>query len=202
MSTSLLPRPIVLAGHRALDFVNSRATPHGWVFDWLHDGAALVNWLAELGFFPEAPLRQLQREIAPAQLDEIAAEACALRESFREQLTDRARLRSNSRLWRSLNEVLARGASHQVLQRSAAAARLVDQEQLERPGQLLVPIAKAIARFIVEEDLTRLHACEGDGCSLWFLDQTKAGRRRFCSASACGNRAKVTAFRNRQRNRS
>ena len=33
-----------------------------------------------------------------------------------------------------------------------------------------------------------------------FLDQTKPGRRRFCSPDLCGNRAKVAAFRSRQRN--
>jgi predicted RNA-binding Zn ribbon-like protein len=33
----------------------------------------------------------------------------------------------------------------------------------------------------------------------WFLDQTKAYKRRFCSAAVCVNRAKVAAFRERQR---
>jgi predicted RNA-binding Zn ribbon-like protein len=41
--------------------------------------------------------------------------------------------------------------------------------------------------------------CEGAECTLWFVDRTKAHRRRFCSATACGNRDKVAAFRARQR---
>ena len=39
----------------------------------------------------------------------------------------------------------------------------------------------------------------GGDCSLWFLDRTKAHTRLLCSAAACGNRAKVSAFRKRQR---
>jgi predicted RNA-binding Zn ribbon-like protein len=39
----------------------------------------------------------------------------------------------------------------------------------------------------------------GAGCTLWFVDRTKAHRRIFCSATTCGNRAKVAAFRQRQR---
>ena len=41
--------------------------------------------------------------------------------------------------------------------------------------------------------------CAGTDCSLWFVDRTKAHGRMFCSAAACGNRAKVAAFRQRQR---
>jgi predicted RNA-binding Zn ribbon-like protein len=39
----------------------------------------------------------------------------------------------------------------------------------------------------------------GPGCTLWFVDRTKSHGRVFCSATACGNRAKVAAFRDRQR---
>lgn len=102
-------------------------------------------------------------------------------------------------LWKTLNELLAQGSAFSVLRKDKDALRLEDRERLEKPGQLLTPIAKAIARLIVEEDIARVRPCEGAGCSLWFLDQTKAGHRRFCSASACGNRAKVAAFRSRAR---
>ena len=46
-------------------------------------------------------------------------------------------------------------------------------------------------------DPALLKACAGADCTLWFLDRTKAHRRMFCSATACGNRAKVAAFRRR-----
>lgn len=36
----------------------------------------------------------------------------------------------------------------------------------------------------------RVRTCDHDGCSLWFVDTSKAGRRRWCSMQACGNRTK------------
>jgi predicted RNA-binding Zn ribbon-like protein len=52
---------------------------------------------------------------------------------------------------------------------------------------------------VARENASLVKQCAGPGCTLWFLDRTKAHARRFCSAAACGNRAKVAAFRERQR---
>jgi len=193
------PPPFLIAGHPAIDFVNSRATPEGMEIDWLADADSMMDWAAALGLFPAAELRELQRKTGPVRLAEIAKEMRELRESVRAQLANPTRLRTNAQLWRTLNEILARGSAFHALRKAEGKAKLDDYERLESPGQMLVPIAKAIGKLIVDADLTRVRACEGHGCSLWFLDQTKAGRRRFCSASACGNRAKVAAFRARQR---
>ncbi|MBJ7439049.1 MAG: CGNR zinc finger domain-containing protein, partial [Sphingopyxis sp.] len=43
----------------------------------------------------------------------------------------------------------------------------------------------------------RLREC--DGCKMYFLDNTRGRRRRWCSsASGCGNRAKVRRHRDRK----
>jgi predicted RNA-binding Zn ribbon-like protein len=193
-----MPPPFLVAGHPAIDFLNSRATPGGVVIDWLRDGDSAVAWFASLGFFPEAALRDLRENVSTSSLDELATEARALRELLRKELSEPAGLRSSSRLWRVLNEILARGSAFSVLRQGATGPALAAAERLERPGQLLVPVANAIGRLFAEEDLNRVRACDGAGCTLWFLDQTKSGRRRFCSPAVCGNRAKVAAFRARQ----
>jgi predicted RNA-binding Zn ribbon-like protein len=58
----------------------------------------------------------------------------------------------------------------------------------------------AVARDAVEV-LTRhakdLHACQATDCSGMFIDTSRGKRRRWCSMTRCGNRAKVAAFRNR-----
>jgi predicted RNA-binding Zn ribbon-like protein len=199
MVSSPLPPPFLIAGNLAIDFVNSRATPDGVTIDWLQDGESTVGWCGAVSLFPEASLRELQRSVSPALLGRVAAEARELRELLRGQLSRPSQLRTNPVLWKTLNELLAQGSAFSVLRKEKDVPRLEDRERLEKPGQLLIPIAKAIARLIVEEDPARLRPCEGVGCSLWFLDQTKAGHRRFCSASLCGNRAKVAAFRSRAR---
>lgn len=199
MVSSSMPPPFLIAGHFAIDFVNSRATPDGVTIDWLQDGESMLEWCGAVSLFSEASLRELQRSVAPALLGRVAAEARELRDLLRGQLSRPSQLQTNPLLWKMLNEHLGQGSAFSVLRKDKDGLRLEDRERLEKPGQLLVPIAKAIARLIVEEDLTRVRPCEGAGCSLWFLDQTKAGHRRFCSASVCGNRAKVAAFRSRAR---
>jgi predicted RNA-binding Zn ribbon-like protein len=76
---------------------------------------------------------------------------------------------------------------------------LLERSRFEDASALLAPIAVEIARLVTQEDPALLKACAGADCTLWFLDRTKAHRRMFCSASSCGNRAKVAAFRLRQR---
>lgn len=46
---------------------------------------------------------------------------------------------------------------------------------------------------------SRVRNCANKGCAILFVDTSRSGRRRWCSMSACGNKAKVGAFRQRQR---
>ncbi len=48
----------------------------------------------------------------------------------------------------------------------------------------------------------RIKACANPKCAMLFLDTSRPGQRRWCamSGNGCGNRAKKTAFRQRQRN--
>jgi predicted RNA-binding Zn ribbon-like protein len=191
--------PFVIAGHLAIDFVNSIATPQGETIDWLRDGEGAMGWFASLSVFPETALRKFQRSVSTTALNEAAAEARELREWLRELLSHPARLRGSPHVNERLNELMAHGCAFHALGKSDGKLKLRDYERLERPRQLLVPIAKAIAHLVTNEDLARVRACAGVGCTLWFLDRTKPGRRRFCSPEVCGNRAKVAAFRGRQR---
>jgi predicted RNA-binding Zn ribbon-like protein len=63
----------------------------------------------------------------------------------------------------------------------------------------LVPVAEAVARLLAEGDFKLVRKCESADCTLWFHDRTKSHHRRWCSMALCGNRAKVAAFRARQK---
>ena len=49
------------------------------------------------------------------------------------------------------------------------------------------------------EQRARLRICSADDCSARFYDRSPAGRRRWCSMSACGNTAKARRHRARQK---
>ena len=66
--------------------------------------------------------------------------------------------------------------------------------------ELLATIARQAVELFGSGERERIRICEGDGCALLFLDLSRSGGRRWCSMAGCGNRAKVAAFyqRNRQ----
>ncbi len=45
----------------------------------------------------------------------------------------------------------------------------------------------------------RIRECGGETCAVLFVDESRAGSRRWCSMTRCGNKAKVADFRKRQR---
>jgi predicted RNA-binding Zn ribbon-like protein len=56
------------------------------------------------------------------------------------------------------------------------------------------------AAFLAELDgrWERFRVCHAPGCTAVFFDRSKNKSGKWCSMSACGNRAKVRAFRERQ----
>lgn len=64
-------------------------------------------------------------------------------------------------------------------------------------GSLLAVIGREAATLFGGPHATRIRACSGPGCAILFLDLSRSADRRWCSMTACGNRAKVAAFRKR-----
>lgn len=64
---------------------------------------------------------------------------------------------------------------------------------------MLTAIARDAVEVLGEPTAPRVRACSGSGCAVLFLDSSRAGRRRWCSMAACGNKAKVGDFRRRSR---
>lgn len=56
---------------------------------------------------------------------------------------------------------------------------------------LLAPVAWSAASLLTGPRLPRVRHCANDRCLWLFLDDSKSGTRRWCSMSACGNRAKA-----------
>lgn len=63
-------------------------------------------------------------------------------------------------------------------------------------GRILWPIAKSAADLLTSDQLGRVRECanEEEGCGWVFLDDTRNGKKKWCSSTGCGNRAKVRAW--------
>jgi predicted RNA-binding Zn ribbon-like protein len=192
------PDPFFIADHLALDFLNTIVSPQGKPIDWLDDGPSYLDWLRK-GFDAH-----LDAALAAAKLDGVAARARTLREWFRgfvERHAGSPLQPSHARALRPLNDILARDHAHQevIAGRGDGALVLRTRRDWREAGDLLQPVAHAIADLLCHADFTHVRRCEGAGCMLWFLDISKAHRRRWCTMSVCGNRAKVAQHRARRR---
>ena len=56
---------------------------------------------------------------------------------------------------------------------------------------LLTPVLWSAGDLLTSRRLARLRHCANPQCLWLFIDDSKSGNRRWCSMSACGNRAKA-----------
>lgn len=174
-----------VGGHPAMDLT---ATVRGRLkaepTDRLGTPADLGRWLAAAGLAPAAS--------AATAVDLV--EARRLREAI-------YRL-AMSRIEGTAFDEDARTALNRAAGGRAAAAVLQADGSARLDGgtaALLGHVARRAIALIAGQDAGEIRQCQGDGCAILFLDQSRAGGRRWCSMGACGNRAKAAAFRRRDR---
>jgi predicted RNA-binding Zn ribbon-like protein len=175
-----------IGDHLALNFINTlRAVEPFEVFQTDED---VMDWLRRAGVSslsktPHWPAGTLVEKAH--QLREIALKAVEARKAGKRPSLD------------ALNLFLEYSTSHLRLVRRKSKIEIEKVYGGRTVEEFLAPIAESIADLLANGDFEFIRHCEGDTCVLWFYDRTKAHRRRWCSPAACGNRAKVAAFRAR-----
>ncbi|MGH3384361.1 MAG: CGNR zinc finger domain-containing protein [Nocardioidaceae bacterium] len=191
-----LQMPRRYGGHPALDFCNTWA---GWgeppkpTREWLRSYAHLVVWArhAEL--------------VDPGDVDRLRALGDRRADAGAEQVVEARRLRALLR--KAVLHPTDRRAMAGVtgfVRRAATAVRLqpAADPRWEIPSSAglaipLLAVSWSAGELLTSGRLGAVRCCPGTDCGWLFLDQS--GRRRWCSMSACGNRAKVRAHAARQR---
>jgi len=184
-------RALFLAGHPALDFLNTRMRVNEDLVDLLQSDEDVLNWLKQA----RLPTPAINNKPKPLNL---LRSAHALRESIRSLMEDRkgGRRGDPSRL----NRFLATGSGYPQLVWSKSNKLWIETvRQQESAESILAPVAEAAAGLLTMGDFDLVKRCEDQTCVLWFFDQTKSHRRRWCSMERCGNRYKVAAYRARRR---
>jgi predicted RNA-binding Zn ribbon-like protein len=62
---------------------------------------------------------------------------------------------------------------------------------------LLASLAREAVHLFGGEAAERIRQCESPTCTIFFVDTSRSGHRRWCSMATCGNKAKVAALRRR-----
>jgi predicted RNA-binding Zn ribbon-like protein len=195
-------KALLIAGHPALELVNTSMLVQGQPTELIGDGDAFLEWLVDAAFLDAAVAQAFRRRLGANELDGAAAEARKIRSWFTSWLSrwTAAPGGGYDQEIDKLNGLLRRGGVfRQVVRRRDGSLAFAERPRGETVGELVAVLATSIADLVVREDPSLVKPCAGTSCTLWFLDRTKAHRRRFCSATACGNREKVAAFRERQR---
>ncbi len=177
-------------------------TPAELAFKWV-GGTASVNFTATVGqrlrnaferlrepgdlsrWFREAGLSDALVEVS----EEEWAEARVLREVLYRLFTA-----ADAEL-----DVVNRWTSRPL---AGASLELVDGGfRLSRPAADVRDLLSLLARDAVDllcgPLANRIRTCASDDCSLLFVDESRAGARRWCSMNACGARSKMSHYRAR-----
>ncbi|MEP7006187.1 MAG: CGNR zinc finger domain-containing protein [Sphingomonas bacterium] len=167
-------------GHRAIDLT---ATLQGRLREipreLLNTPDDLVRWLAAagLGCVPDATPNGV-------------VTARALREAIFMLASQQDRDARAARA--TLNRIAAGVPAVPVLQDNARFSLAGDAEAL------LVTLAREAVQLLGGREASRIRQCQSPTCTIFFVDNSRKGDRRWCSMSACGNKAKVAEFRQRR----
>jgi predicted RNA-binding Zn ribbon-like protein len=173
----------------AINLINTRRMVEGHLTDTLQSDSDVKSWLRRL----EVPVAKGSLLFGDGVLLKGTRE---LRDIALTDVQDRKSGKKPSLI--ALNRFLADAPSHAALTtddaRNIRVTRVYGKETVEA---FLAPVAEAIADLLANGDFDLVRHCEGNACVMWFYDRTKGHRRRWCTSTGCGNRAKVAAFRAR-----
>jgi len=181
----------LLAGRLALDFAN------------LAPSAGDLSWDEFVAFLLDAKLVNPERAARlrplllsePQAVDAILLKILRLRESFRAVFASMAERKLFPRHWvEHINEILRVTEGHDELVPREDGWRLQFIAREEGLEWLLAAIARSAAELLVEGSEAPIRRCANPACRLFFYDDSRTHRRRWCSMATCGNRHKVASF--------
>ena len=190
MATASTSKSPLVAGRLALDFANiSSAGDLSW--------DEFVTFLIDAGLVSQDRASRLRPFLTtePRAVDAVLLRALRLRECLRAVfacIVDKEPFPSS---WAEpVNEILRITEGHDELLFHAGAWSL---QFVAREGGLewlLAAIARSAAELLVEGPAAPIRRCANPACRLFFYDDSRTHRRRWCSMSTCGNRHKVASF--------
>lgn len=181
----------LVAGRLALDFANTAPAAHDLSWD------EFVSFLVRARLVTEERALRLRSlpQNEPQAVDAVLLRILRLRESLRAIFAIMAQHRVFPKAWvEPINEILRITEGHDELVSDGDGWRL---QFIAREGGLewlLAAIARSAADLVVEGAAAPVRRCANPACRLFFYDDSRTHRRRWCSMARCGNRHKVAAF--------
>ena len=199
MSDKTIQTVRLVGGHPALDLVNTVDARRGrWGPDLLIAYADAISWASRTGLIdPE------EADGLTAKADDGAAAERALRRlvDVREKLYVVLLAEAENRSASGddsakLADMVQEAWTHRRLS-VADDGRFGWEWRDETLGAILHRVVFAAAELLTDRERRPIKVCEGPNCGWLFLDQSRTGRRRWCSDESCGSHSRVRRHRAR-----
>jgi predicted RNA-binding Zn ribbon-like protein len=201
-------RPAGVAGHAALDFVNTVPWSASPAMARPAEGERLVRYRDLVRWARDAGLLTSERAATLLQAGERDSRAAdhALQHAIHVRGVIRAVFHyvaggaepPASALDALVGEVATAWQGARIVVESGSAAVDWGRDPADL-GQVIRPVVTAAADLLLDERLARVRECASERCRWLFLDSSRNGLRRWCDMRVCGSRAKARRYYSRQR---
>jgi predicted RNA-binding Zn ribbon-like protein len=190
---------MLLGGRLAIDFANMPSYPGA--------PAHHLSWEELILFLQAARIVSEERGSSllalsgaePDAAQSLLLRSTRLRDALRKAFGAMIRKEEIEREWAEpINEILRITEGHDELVIHGSSWKMEFQAREGGLDWLLAAIARSAAEIIVEGAKARLRMCANPACGLFFSDNSRTHRRRWCSMAVCGNRHKVASFARRR----
>src|SRR5262245_10574494 len=190
----------LVGNHLSLDFVNTKIMEDGVPKDLLNGLGDVATWAGAVKLLDLPKAKKLAKLWEDAENRDEFEEVLRFRKVLHELVEAIARHESvPTPILNVINAQLRKLSGYTEVLRSEEGFTKRFFLEIHAPSQLLGPVAEAAANLLCYGNPAYVKKCENPACVLYFYDGTKKHSMRWCSMKACGNRRKVAAFYQRQR---
>lgn len=176
------------SGRLSLDLVATLGSRGLLNVERIPDETALTRWLRQAGLIGSST------HARPSDL----RMAVALREVIYRAVTTQGAVPLPSAAVEIINDYAAQPS----LAPQISENRSTHWQEPRAVRQALSTIARDAVTLLSGSAALRIRQCARPGCTIFFVDASRNGRRRWCSMDDCGNAVKGAAFTVRRRERS
>jgi predicted RNA-binding Zn ribbon-like protein len=179
------------------DFLNTLSIDDDASVEHLMTAADAVMFLAERGLAHEAALRAQAATAGERQwLERVRLTRSALRALWDAEVEHRV---PDSAAIVAVNAVLREAPRIELVMGEDCCGVGHRHTEDDPTGEALARLVEPFVAAVGSGTTGRLRICANDDCRWAFEDSSRAGRRRWCDMTSCGNVAKARRFRARKK---
>ncbi|MDQ0061608.1 CGNR zinc finger domain-containing protein [Paenibacillus harenae] len=204
MPKKIAPSFLFIGNHPVLDFINTKIAVDGKPVDLLETFPDALDWLYKAGFLNEKERVQFEQSWGNSDQGSQALEAARELRSALLTIIEICKSGENISVRQDYLETI-----NDLLYDQVITTKLIYTDngfvikkrvKSQTPTDLLAPIAQSAMDLFSRNTFSLIKKCGNPECVLYFYDNSKNSTRRWCSQKTCGNRMKVMAYLERQRN--